>query len=97
MKQLGSDEARRKFRDLLDDAQRGESTEISRNGKPIAVLVPADPSDWPRTTPAQAITDALEEAAIADWETEPGAGKTLEIHVSQIAPIVERVLREAGK
>ena len=41
MKQLGSEEARRTFRDLLDDAQRGESAEISRNGKPIAVLVPA--------------------------------------------------------
>jgi prevent-host-death family protein len=44
MKQLGSDEARRTFRDLLDDAQRGESAEISRNGKPIAVLMPAGAS-----------------------------------------------------
>ena len=42
MKQIGSEDARRKFRDLLDDAQRGERTEISRNGKPIAVVVPAD-------------------------------------------------------
>ena len=42
MKQIGSDEARRRFRDLLDDAQRGEPAEIARNGKPIAVLVPAD-------------------------------------------------------
>jgi prevent-host-death family protein len=41
MKQLGSDEARRAFRDLLDEAVRGEHTEISRNGKPVAVLVPA--------------------------------------------------------
>jgi prevent-host-death family protein len=41
MKQLGSDEARRTFRDLLDDAQRGESAEISRNGKPVAILMPA--------------------------------------------------------
>jgi len=42
MKQLGSEEARRTFRDLLDEAQRGERTEISRNGKPVAVMVPAD-------------------------------------------------------
>ena len=49
------------------------------------------------TSIAKAVAAALEEAAIADWETEPGAGKTLEIHVSQIAPIVERVLREAAK
>ena len=41
MKQVGSDEARRTFRDLLDDANRGEATEISRNGKPVAVLMPA--------------------------------------------------------
>ena len=54
MKKLGSDEARRTFRDLLDAAVRGEYTEISRNGKPIAVLTPAvgrSPGDtaphWP--------------------------------------------------
>jgi prevent-host-death family protein len=46
MKQLGSEEARKAFRDLLDEAVRGESAEISRNGKPVAVLVPAD---WYRT------------------------------------------------
>ena len=40
MKQVGSEEARRTFRDLLDDAQQGESAEITRNGKPIAILVP---------------------------------------------------------
>lgn len=42
MKQLGSQEARRAFRDLLDDAQQGESAEITRNGKPVAVLVPVE-------------------------------------------------------
>lgn len=42
MKQIGSEEARRTFRDLLDDAQRGEVIEVTRNAKPIAVLVPAD-------------------------------------------------------
>lgn len=41
MKQIGSEDARRRFRDLLDDAQGGESAEISRNGKPVAVLMPA--------------------------------------------------------
>lgn len=40
MKRIGSEDARRKFRDLLDDAQVGESAEISRNGKPVAALVP---------------------------------------------------------
>ena len=42
MKQVGIEEARRAFRDLLDEAMRGESTEIQRSGKPVAVLVPAD-------------------------------------------------------
>ena len=41
MKQIGSEEARRRFRDLLDDAQRGEAVEILRHDKPVAVLVPA--------------------------------------------------------
>lgn len=49
MKQVGSEEARRAFRDLLDDAQRGEATEVTRNAKPIAVLVPVN---WYRTAAA---------------------------------------------
>jgi len=42
MKQIGSEEARRTFRDLLDEAQRGESIAILRYDKAVAVLVPAD-------------------------------------------------------
>jgi len=42
MKQIGSEEARRTFRDLLDDAQRGEAVEILRHDKPVAVLVPVE-------------------------------------------------------
>jgi prevent-host-death family protein len=57
MKLVGSQEARRDFRDLLDDAQRGESAEISRNGKSVAVLVPAE---WYKHTRAalRAFTDS---------------------------------------
>jgi prevent-host-death family protein len=96
MKQLGSEEARRAFRDLLDEAVRGESVEISRNGKAVAVLVPADQYERTAEHLAQAVTAALEAEAIAEWETEPGAGKTYELHISQIAPIVERVLKQGG-
>lgn len=39
---MSSDEARRRWRDLLDEAQKGETAEISRNGKPIAALVPIE-------------------------------------------------------
>jgi prevent-host-death family protein len=45
---------------------------------------------------ARAVAAALERAAIADWETEPGAGKILEIPADRIAPIVERILKEGG-
>jgi prevent-host-death family protein len=55
MKQLGSEEARRAFRDLLDEAVRGESTEISRNGKPVAVLMPAADLEVIRDALADAI------------------------------------------
>lgn len=45
---------------------------------------------------AQAIAAALEEAAISDWESEPGEGKEIEIYVSQIPPIVARILAEGA-
>lgn len=44
---------------------------------------------------AQAIAMAIEEAAISDWDADDG--KVIEIYVSQIAPIVERVLREGDR
>jgi prevent-host-death family protein len=39
---ISSDEARRRWRDLLDEAQAGATAEIVRNGKPVAVLVPVE-------------------------------------------------------
>jgi hypothetical protein len=43
---------------------------------------------------ARAVAAALGEAAIMGWEA--GDGKVIEIYVSQIAPIVERVLKQGG-
>ena len=40
---------------------------------------------------AQDIAEALEQAAISDWDAEDG--KVIEIYVSQIAPIVARILK----
>lgn len=37
-----SAEARRRIRDLLDDAHKGVHTEVRRYDKPMAVIVPAD-------------------------------------------------------
>ena len=65
MKQVGSDEARRFFRDLLDEAVRGESVEISRNGKPVAVLVPAGQFEYMRAT-LRAFTDSADLPVSAD-------------------------------
>jgi prevent-host-death family protein len=40
--QVGSDEARRNFRDLLDQVARDYHVTILRYDKPVAVLVPVD-------------------------------------------------------
>lgn len=36
----GAEEARNQLPDLLNDAERGRSTVITRHGKPVAALVP---------------------------------------------------------
>ena len=79
MKQLGSDEARRTFRDLLDDAQQGESTEISRNGKPVAVLVPYG---WYTHT-----NSALR--AFSDNEDPPVSAREMRAHVVTLAGLLD--------
>ncbi len=42
MKQVGIFEAKTHFSALVDDAERGESTLITRKGKPVARLSPVD-------------------------------------------------------
>jgi|ERR1035441_9515697 hypothetical protein len=44
---------------------------------------------------AHAVTAALEQAAVADYDRGDGDGKVIEIYTDQIAPIVKRILREA--
>ena len=38
----GSEEARNELPELIEDAQHGRSTIITRHGKPLAALVPLD-------------------------------------------------------
>lgn len=38
----GAEEARNQLPDLLDAAEKGRATVITRHGKPVAVLVPID-------------------------------------------------------
>jgi prevent-host-death family protein len=54
-RKVRSDEARTRFRDLLDAAERGEHVVILRYDKPVAVLVPVE---WHRS--ALATTKASE-------------------------------------
>jgi prevent-host-death family protein len=43
MREVGAFEAKNKFGHLLDEAERGEEILITRRGKAVAKLVPADP------------------------------------------------------
>lgn len=42
MQRKGAEEARNQLPDLLDAASRGQSTIITRHGRPVAALVPID-------------------------------------------------------
>ena len=42
MQQFSSEDARRNFRLILNDVERGEQVEITRYGKPLAALVPIE-------------------------------------------------------
>jgi prevent-host-death family protein len=42
MKQMQAREAKAKFAELLQSAERGESVTITRHGKPVARIVPID-------------------------------------------------------
>jgi prevent-host-death family protein len=43
MREIGAFEAKNKFGHLLDEVERGEEIVITRRGKPVATLVPAEP------------------------------------------------------
>jgi prevent-host-death family protein len=45
MKQMQAREAKAKFSELLQSAERGESVTITRHGRPVARIVPIDHSD----------------------------------------------------
>jgi prevent-host-death family protein len=42
IKRKGAEEARKQLPALLDDAEKGRSTIITRHGRPVAVLVPIE-------------------------------------------------------
>jgi prevent-host-death family protein len=71
MPEVGTFEAKNKLSELLDRAERGEETTITRRGKPVAKIVPAGPvRDIQRARrAAQAIRDLAKEfGGCFDWE-----------------------------
>ena len=42
MNKVGSEKARKKLPELLDDAKNGKRTMITKHGEPYAVIVPID-------------------------------------------------------
>jgi prevent-host-death family protein len=72
MDEIGDLEAKDKFAELLDRAERGEETIITRQGKPIAKLVPVRPvHDREKARrAAQGIRDLAKEMNLGpfDWE-----------------------------
>jgi prevent-host-death family protein len=72
MRRVKSEEARRNFRSLLDEAERGEPIEVQRYDRPVAVLVPADwyrlVLDYIALTDYIGLTLANDPAALA-WRT----------------------------
>lgn len=51
----GAEEARNQLPDLLDAAEKGQSTVITRHGKPVAALVPM--KDYVKSTRQLSILD----------------------------------------
>ena len=51
MREIGAFEAKNKFGQLLDLAERGEEVLITRHGKEVARLVPARPARAPDSGP----------------------------------------------
>jgi prevent-host-death family protein len=54
MKKVGTFEGKTHFSRLVDEAERGESIVITRNGKPVALLSPIPPAT-DGTTPEEAL------------------------------------------
>lgn len=75
MRELPVAEAKRDFKRVLDAAERGESTLITRNGRPAAVIGPAPEPRIarraPRPLPKSKEPGGLLSLAglLADWET----------------------------
>ena len=66
---VGTAEARDRFKELLDRVQAGETVEIARRGKVLAVLS-APPKDGPGSGFSQTVRQWRETWDVASWPDE---------------------------
>ncbi len=59
MREMGASEAKNKFGHLLDQVEHGEKIVITRRGKPVARIVPAEPG-FDRAKARRAVAGILE-------------------------------------
>ena len=82
---LNSDDARSRWRDILDAASSGSDTVISRYGKPTAAVIPFE--DY------EAIRDEIEDlragrraqAVLNSWRRDPGSARAYDAVRAELA------------
>jgi len=73
MHRVGAYEAKTKFSELLSRAERGEEIEITKNGRTVARLVPAESHQ-----------QALARELVERWRQEPAADRTADLDLPTI-------------
>lgn len=65
--ELGVAEARRRFKEILDRVEAGETVEISRRGEIVAVVAPPGPEQRREETFVDWLLRWRAEAGVDDW------------------------------
>ena len=93
MRQVRSEEARRTFRELLDEAERGGGVQILRYDRPVAVLVSADGYEQATLEPEdqEVVRQALSDA-IAWVEAGHGDAMAADVYKALLGRLIDRVL-----
>ena len=75
---IKSGEARAKWRDILDQVFAGKDMLIERNGKEIAVMIPAVDYAQIRETLEEMRAVREASAAYEEWKTDPSVARSLD-------------------
>lgn len=87
----GAKEARNEFPDLLTAAEKGDSTIITRQGRPVAALVPIEHLDW-GLTPREGEVFRL----LALGHTSREIGDELSVSVEKVRTHISRIFAKTG-